>query len=119
MSITADYLQTLFPEFTAVNDDRLAAFLAITAGQINLTVWGAKSDYAQALLTAHMLKVLGLGSTGPSGAGGPVIREKIGDLERGYGQWDYKDGFGGYAATPYGTEFINLRKTTIRGPMVT
>ena len=117
--ITSDYLIQLFPEFASVDGDRLAAFLKITDMQINPCIWKTKADYAQALLTAHILKSAGLGTNGPSGAGGPVTQEKIGDIEQGYGQWDYKEGFGGYATTAYGILFINLRKQTVRGPLVT
>ncbi|SHI80090.1 Protein of unknown function [Aureimonas altamirensis DSM 21988] len=129
---TVDEFLTRYPQFEAVEGDRLSAVMeeAVGAvGQPETTRWVEK-DYQPAimLLTAHMLTLEGAlpGSLGAIGGeyAGPITREKVGEVETTYGGsgasgggTDLSDPWG-YSLTFYGRRFLLMMRANFSGPMV-
>lgn len=106
---TADIRAILFdiaPEFDTEDATALAKvdrFIGYAANEINRDAYGTNADMATALLAAHKLTV-----AARKGANqGAVIKERVGDLERGYAA-PQTGADAAYAATSYGTEFAKL-----------
>lgn len=112
--ITATDFKALFPEFSEESDTRIDLFIPIAQLSVNENVWGAMTDPATAFLTAH---ILSMANRGGSGAAGPVTMEKVGDLQRGYGDLGstLKSEL---ATTPYGLEYLRLRNQLLVTPML-
>lgn len=111
MAASPQTVRDIAPELATEPEARLQTFLDFAALSINSSVWGAKADFAQALLAAHYLTMANRG-----GAGGALTSEKVGDLSRSYGQLE---GAELYGATAYGMQYVQLRKTLVITPMVT
>ncbi len=114
--IDSSYLKSLFPEFSSENDSRVELFIGIAASQIGSDAWGTLTDPATAYLAAHSLAMANrLGS----GAAGPVTAEKVGDLSRNYGDLSSKLDSVELSSTPYGLEYLRMRRQVLVTPMVT
>jgi hypothetical protein len=109
---TIEYFLTLFDEFSKIAPPKILAYLNIAIGRAPLTIWTTNAQYAQSLLTAHMLTASGRQGAGSSG--GPTTAEQVGDLSRSY-QYIGEVGSGDawLATTRYGIDFIELRNSTI------
>lgn len=117
--ITRAYLLRLFPEFTEVAVPKVNAYLEIASVRANADAWGDCADYAQALITAHMLAASGSGASDGS-VGGPVTSESVGDLSRGYGSMTVdSDADKPYTMTKYGREYLALRRECIVAATIT
>lgn len=113
MSITRDQFRAYFEEFSSVSDTKTDLYLGVSASRVDSTAWGTCAEYAQALLTAHMLASAGSGAA-DGGSSGAVTSESVGDLSRSYGSMDVKsDADKPLTQTKYGREFLSLRAECI------
>lgn len=118
MNITSQYFLTLFDEFKKVPKAKIDIYIGIASSRVPETVWTTATQYATALLAAHMLSTSGPQGGGPSG--GAVTQEQVGDLSRSFGTlFDANRGDAPYMTTRYGIDFIALRKETIMCVMTT
>lgn len=116
MNITVVYFLDLFDEFKGISKTKLEAYITIASGRVPSTVWGTSSQYATALLTAHMLSTSGPQGGGP--AGGALTSEQVGDVSRAFDTvFDPSSGDAAMMTTRYGIDFVALRKETIIGAM--
>lgn len=120
MAVDFDSLTTLHPEFSSVDEDRVAAFIALAVLRVSSTQWGVKADMGVTALACHLLsKALASEAAGAAGGGGgvagPVTSETVGDVSA-----TYADATSAAAAsnggrnadlmsTSYGREYLSLR----------
>ena len=117
-----EILRTIAPEFKAVSDEEAQKFLDLCAPLVSKSRFGKLYDQALALLAAHRMKLSGLGVSvigGAAGAGGAAagvqrargaaarvnVSFNPANINTGTDSW--------YALTPYGLEFLNLRRLLI------
>ena len=117
-----DILRTVAPEFKAVSDDEVQKFLDLCVPLVSKTRFGKLYDQAVALLAAHRMKLAGLGASvigGSSDKAGAAagfqlasvaeasvpVSFNTANINAGTDSW--------YALTPYGMEFLNLRRLLI------
>lgn len=116
--LTAAVFLTLFPEFTKVTTAALEIWIPIASNRVPLSVWGSNTQYATALLLAHMLTAAG--KSGLGSGGGPITSESVGDLSRGFGTVGVPgSGDQELLSTRYGQDFVALRRETVITPSVT
>lgn len=127
--VTPSDVARIAPEFKelSVDDsegggaDQIEDIIKLARSFVSEGAWGARAKYGIILMTAHLLKQLGFGDSS-AGASGPVLREKVGDLERQYGALNLSAASEGdqlIAATSYGQQYLMLRKTVFFSPLVT
>lgn len=123
ITITPEDVTNVAPEFKNVEDETIEVYIDIARDFVCVSKWGEKKGkHAIILMTAHMMKDLGIGSNESSSASGPVTMEKVGDLQRSYASASLTGGSTSdqlLATTKYGRQFIMLRKTLVITPMVT
>lgn len=78
-------IRRIAPEFAAITDDEVDAWVEIAALQHTAAPWGATYTLAMACYAAHLMARAGLGSGGASstgglGGGGPVSMVREQDL---------------------------------------
>ena len=117
-----DILRTIAPEFKAVSDEQAQKFLELCVPLVSKSRFGKLYDQALALLAAHRMTLSGLGVSiigGSSGEGGAAagfqlasvaeasvnVSFNTANINTGTDSW--------YALTPYGLEFLNLRRLLI------
>lgn len=117
-----DILRTIAPEFKAVSDEQVQKFLELCVPLVSKSRFGKLYDQSLALLAAHRMKLSGLGVSvigGSSGEGGAAagfqlasvaeasvnVSFNTANINTGTDSW--------YALTPYGLEFLNLRRLLI------
>lgn len=117
-----DILRTIAPEFKAVSDEQVQKFLELCVPLVSKSRFRKLYDQALALLAAHRMKLSGLGVSvigGSSGEGGAAagfqlasvaeasvnVSFNTANINTGTDSW--------YALTPYGLEFLNLRRLLI------
>jgi hypothetical protein len=111
-----DIFNDIAPEFAAELPARVLRFLTYAQADVNALVWKSKNDRAVATLAAHMITIA---NRGASGAGGPLIGEKLGDMEYHYAAPAKRTSHASdYATTAYGVEFLRLRATVLKGPLL-
>lgn len=94
------------PEFDTVDTAELARvdrFIGYAQLEVSDEAWGSKTDLVQALLAAHMLTL----SARKGSNQGAVVKERVGDLERGYAPPNGNEA-DPYSATSYGVEFKRI-----------
>ena len=117
-NITSQYFLTLFEEFSKVKKAKIDAYLDLATIRVPVSVWGANTNYATALLTAHMLATSGTQGGGPTG--GALTQESVGDLSRAFATvFDPTAGDAVLRTTRYGIDFVALRKETFTSAMTT
>jgi len=106
-----DTFDLIAPEFSA--DPNADGMLTLAANRISPAVFGSQLELAVAYLAAHMLALSRRAEQSGGGGGGvgPVTGERAGEVSRNYGSVN----FGGqdlayYASTPYGLEYLNIRR---------
>lgn len=117
-----EILRTIAPEFKAVSDEEAQKFLDLCAPLVSKSRFGKLYDQALALLAAHRMKLAGYGISvigGSSNEGGAAagfqlasvaeasvnVSFNTANINTGTDSW--------YALTPYGLEFLNLRRLLI------
>lgn len=117
-----DILRTIAPEFKAVSDEQVQKFLELCVPLVSKSRFGKLYDQALALLAAHRMKLSGLGVSVIGGSSGEVgaaagfqlasvaeasvnVSFNTANINTGTDSW--------YALTPYGLEFLNLRRLLI------
>jgi len=99
-----------FPEFSAVSDARVQAFLDDAVVEIRAAIWGDFWRRAVNLYTAHMLALAEMQAAGSTGSVGPVASRSVGDVSISFA---VSAGTGGAAvdwmgSTGYGQELLRL-----------
>lgn len=82
MAVTWADVVALDPELATIPTATQTAILEAVKIMIHACPWGSKYDLAVKLLAAHFGKLWLLKA---GGAGGPVLKEKVGQIERSYG----------------------------------
>lgn len=109
MSTIRAILFDVAPELETVDAVALARvdrFIGYAAEEVNRDAYGANADMATALLAAHKLTIRGRAGANQ----GAVIKERVGDLERGYAPPSGGSVDAAYATTSYGVEFTRVAK---------
>lgn len=110
-------LRTIAPEFSEVSDELIRIWIELTEQLMNKEAFGAQYPQALAYLTAHRMKIAGLGAEGAFGniadrAG--VVSYTEGATSVSFGN---NTGVTGAEAslslTTYGLEYLRLRQTII------
>lgn len=106
-----DTFNLIAPEFE--NDPNADGMLSLAAERLEPKVFGKQYELATSYLAAHMLALSRRAQSSGNGGGGvgPVTGERAGEVSRNYGSVN----FGGqdiayYGSTPYGLEFLNIRR---------
>jgi len=107
--------QLKFPEFSDLEQDAYDLCTSVAELYVNEAVWGVKYDSGVAYLTAHLIA---LAQRGSAEAAGPVIMEKVGDLQRRFADQSGDETLGGLGKTNYGVIFLAFRATVSPLPMV-
>lgn len=108
MAVTVQQIRDRLPEFCKADNQIITAALASAVGCINADQWGAaRADEGTVWLTGHLLVFLKAGSAMNTG---PVTQEREGGLSIAYAVGEaFKES--AYGSTPYGTMFLELRRT--------
>ena len=117
-----DILRTIAPEFKAVSDEEVQKFLVLCVPLVSKKRFWELYDQALALLAAHRMKLSGLGVSvigGSSGEGGAAAGFQLASVAEASVNVSFNtanintatDSW--YALTPYGLEFLNLRRLLI------
>jgi hypothetical protein len=101
-------LAAIAPQFD--NSAYRADHLELATLRVSVGWFGAKYDFAVALVAAHMLS-LNTSSDRQNGETGTIASKKEGDLSISFSSGGMSDAMGDYDQTHYGKQFINLRKS--------
>jgi len=110
--ITPQDIKAFAAELENETDERINLFIEYGLSFVNETKFGRKFKLAHVLITCHLITAAGRG-----GNGGGVTSESVGELSRSYGQTT-GSGTDELATTSFGQQFIALRKTLLRTPLV-
>lgn len=99
-------------EFESLSNDEAVFWLDIAARKIGVDVYGEDASYAHAMLTAHLLKRLGMGTNPVSGA--PITARRVFDVSESYAVATTPDEL---RKTAYGSAFLALERQQFVGPI--
>jgi hypothetical protein len=120
ITIDKDYVvENIAPHLESIPEGRFSVIIDVAKQSVAEDIWGDKSDYAAAVLTAHILTFLTRG--GAAGVSGEVKRKKIGDSEIEFATTmagKYIEGHHELNTTSYGKEFLRLRRSLVLTPRV-
>lgn len=111
-----------YPEFSKVPQTQITTAIQDAQLEVSKKVWGNLYDRAIYALAAHILYFRGALSNGGdiNDIGKPVTSESVGSVSVGYG--DITSSFdadsNGLALSPYGREYLRLRKLVRRHILV-
>lgn len=106
-----DTLRIVAPELASESDARLDLFLGMAARRCDAEEYGDLYADACIYLAAHLV-TLSSRAVGGGGGAGPVVAESAGDLSRSYGAVvGVLSSDATLATTPYGIEYLNIRKS--------
>ena len=111
MAVDQDFVFDIAPELKSEPGTRVDRFIELATLNVNATVWGEKTDFAIALLTAHYLTRFN------DKGRGPVTSEKVGDLARSYGNLA-QGSEDELLTTAYGEQFVEMRRSLVITPRV-
>lgn len=111
-------LRTIAPEFLDVSDDVVETWLELTEPLVSKNAFGAAYEQAVAYLTAHRMKMAGLGEESLFGtaidrAGVASYTEGSTSVSFGAGASSAGAGDSSLEQTPYGLEYLRLRQMVI------
>ena len=115
-------LRIIAPEFQAVSDEEAQKFIELCVPLVSKNKFGDLYDQAVALLAAHRMKLAGFGTAvvgGSASNGGATAGFTLASVGEGSANASFNtanintasDSW--YALTPYGLEFLNLRRLRI------
>lgn len=115
-------LRIVAPEFNAVTDKDVQPFLDISEPMVSKRKFNKLYDQALALLAAHRMKLAGYGASvvgGSASDGGATAGFLLASVGEGAANVSFNtaninaadDSW--YALTPYGMEFLNLRRICV------
>ena len=115
---TTKNIESIAPELKdfindSCNKDLVELILEDVAAQIRQAVYGTKQERAQRYLAAHLLTLINQGASGGnSGTAGPLISEKVGDVENKYSDSVLSNlsDVSRYDETKYGRVYMLVRK---------
>lgn len=112
-----DNISAIAPELKSFIDDNSCVvdlILADVASEVRQSVFGSKQERAQRYLAAHYLTLSNPATS--SGSSGPVTKEKVGDVEKSYGDSSNAKGAQiGLSETSYGRTYLQIRRGCIVG----
>lgn len=120
MALNIPLFKDLIPEFSGTSDSTLNAIAAEAQRFVTKKKWDTKSAIALIYYTAHLLKV-GVIGVSSGGAGGSLTKEKVGDVEQSFSAGSSSSGSTqdqNLESTPYGRQFIAMRKSLLITPMI-
>jgi hypothetical protein len=112
MPISQADVTNMAPELAGETSGRVDSFIALGANYVSESKFGTRYDHALCLFVCHMLTL-----ANRRGAGGSVVSEKAGDLQRGYSSPPTDKEL--LLSTSYGQLFVQLRRTQVITPLVT
>lgn len=110
MAIDAQYIKDHFPEYAATDAAFIDLFIPIAKEYVTAATWGAKYDFAHALYTAHLMKMMSTKGVGQ----GQISSSKVGDLARSYAVPSQAS----LQLTGYGNLFYELMRSLIITPIL-
>ncbi len=115
---TLTVLRTIAPEFLEVSDEAVETWLELTEPLVSKSAFGAAYNQAVAYLTAHRMKMAGLGEESLFGTtidrtGIASYTEGSTSVSFGTGTASVGAGDSSLAQTPYGLEYLRLRQMVI------
>jgi len=116
MALTAAQFRQDYPQFADTDDAVIDRHLTKAALRIASVAWGDFYDEAHGLITAHLLTIRDRAASLGSDATGPIRRERqdgFYDVEYAFSTSSSPEESGGYNATVYGKEFLNLQKAVV------
>lgn len=114
MAADAEFVFNLAPELSSEKTSRVDFFIEQAKLSVNSDVFGTKADLAVGLLAAHMLTV-----SNRSGAAGAITEEKVGEVSVKFDVGGSKDDRNeDLRSTGYGLQFLRLRRSIVRTPML-
>lgn len=122
ITITAQDVTNVAPEFTCVPNSEIDTYIDLAGQIICAEKFGDKGKSALALVAAHLMKEIGIGSDPSSSNSGLVTSEKVGDLQRSYGQVAFTSASAQdqlFLTTKYGRLFLIIKKSIFFSPLVT
>jgi len=118
-NITRDYFLLVFDEFQGVPSPKIDALIGVASLRVAPLIWMDHTQYATALLTAHMISAGGGAGGEGGGVSGPVQSETVSALSRSYGTvGSGESGDQELLTTRYGQEFVSLRREVVVGATV-
>lgn len=117
MATTPALFKIRFPEFVAVDDDRIQLFLDDAADGMSAVIWGERFDTGQAYLAAHFLvngENSAAGGAGSGGKSGPVASRSVDGTSVSYAQVSLTSGLKNeafYQSTIYGQRYLAILNT--------
>jgi len=113
-TVTKQYLGYIAPEFASVDDERFNALKATAEEFVNEDLFKTRTNYAVALYIAHMLKI-GQGQ----GVTGEISERRVGEVSEKY-QTSISTitGSTGLSQTSYGKQYLEVRKSIVRTPLI-
>ncbi len=110
-------LRTVAPEFNGVSDEIVRTWIELTAEILSKTAFGSQYTQALAYLTAHRMKMAGLGEEGAFGS----LADRTGVVSYSEGatsvSFGNNTGIAGaesaLSLTTYGAEYLRLKQTII------
>lgn len=76
MAWTVAMVRGVAPEFSTIGDPEVTTFIGYAALQHNSVIFGGRSDYAGAILTAHLLAL----AHPELSQGAPLMSERVGEV---------------------------------------
>jgi len=115
MATSVDGFKARFKEFDCEESSRIQVFLDDALLYCDATKFGTRADQAQYYLAAHLMKLSDLAA---SGASGPLVSEKVGEVSKSYAQAS-SESDAQLGMTAYGSEYLRIRRTILVTPFVT
>lgn len=107
VTITAQDIADVAPELATETEGRLSLYIDLARQFVSEDAFGARAKNAIMLYACHLLT---LGNR--EGVGGNVTAERVGDLQKTYGQTPSQEDYD-LSQTSYGSMFLQLRKAYI------
>lgn len=117
--ITADDIQTRFPEFADMSDTILDACITEAALVVKETGWGDLYDTGLLYFAAHLALPSLSTAPGSGGASGPVTSKKVGEVTITYASSSSNSSYSAEDLTTstYGRRFLYFQRIAQGGPV--
>ena len=121
MALAFDIIRMIGDEFCDVSDEKVEFFISLALKRVCPAFWGSCFNQALAYLAMHMMKVQGqaAGDCTQTGAAGPLLLERAGEVTRQYAPTVGKTARGdaGFVTTIYGRTYLDLLHAMPGGKM--
>lgn len=117
MATTVPQVLIIASEFSEVDESTIEQFISWALDYVDASLWGSRFDYVHGLYTAHMMKLLGVGSTSGVSASGDIASEKLGPVQVNYSTAALGSSEQ-LSSTKYGSMIEQLKKTVLTSPII-